>query len=755
MAKKKSGRQFLESAEERIISDEFDRAVKFIRRQAIKGDAAKYYDLHGKVLHRRKAAAIAYMEQIKERYTQKHRDLDIAVEWAFHSSVSAQTIVQLDLENHITLAAAIWMLDELKHSGHLKDAFKYFYKDIDNLETFFLPDYFDAWHDDLVIRSMIHLIRHRDCCEKPERHYINDITAARTTPINYAEFQATDQHNTVDPDLGPRERFSAIMAMIHPEVRKRAVDRFVGKQWDFLDGLFSCGEIYSAAEKKANLESERLLKQGQQLQKMLNVEQNNSAERANRPPFPTAISKLPQLPSFPSLTATGVSAFSYETDRDDIFTNLMRVAEKGLALQIKADDLNRKHADLLFMSPLAPLYGRKALERDLLPEIVDRLLSFEVNDPYETCFAFLCLVDEGSDAAWLYNTNLAVLSAAARKLPWADNIFTPEDYDEWDDTDEVHPDSEYKADSPHDPVELSNVPIDWNNKKTRLYELKYKDDVAFFPDKSDRKDWKLNIPQMVYSLTDLVMPRTVSDYDEFASKFVEAGMDPAAAAILELYLQLAFDIQYPSKDWSAFLQSSRFQQISERYGGDAPAPEKDNEDTVDVTALHEQIRALKEQNGTLRQAIYTATKEVDRQKNETKRILDESANEHQELLDLRELIYNQANDQDDPETEVEDRSVELPYNTTRRTVVFGGHDTWLKAIKPLLPNVVFVNRGQTPNAEMIRGADTIWIQANALSHKNYYKIINNIRTYRIPVRYFGYASARKCAEQLVREDMKA
>ena len=43
MAKKKSGRLFLESSEERIISDEFDRAVKFVRRQAIKGDAAKYY----------------------------------------------------------------------------------------------------------------------------------------------------------------------------------------------------------------------------------------------------------------------------------------------------------------------------------------------------------------------------------------------------------------------------------------------------------------------------------------------------------------------------------------------------------------------------------------------------------------------------------------------------------------------------------------------------------------------------------------
>ena len=259
---------------------------------------------------------------------------------------------------------------------------------------------------------------------------------------------------------------------------------------------------------------------------------------------------------------------------------------------------------------------------------------------------------------------------------------------------------------------------------------------------------------MIYTLTGLVMPRTVSDYDELAGEFVDAGMDPAAASILELYLQLASDVQYPSKDWEAFLQSSRFQRINEIYGEEEQDADGDAGDDVDVDALRDQIRTLKEKNDELRQMLYTATKEAENQRDAAKRVLDEAANEHQELLDLRELIYNQANCQDKNEVETEDNSIELPYNTVQRIVVFGGHDTWLKAIKPLLPNVVFVNREQNPNTEMIRAADVVWIQANALSHKNYYKIINIVRTYRIPVRYFGYASARKCAEQLVREDMK-
>jgi len=53
---------------------------------------------------------------------------------------------------------------------------------------------------------------------------------------------------------------------------------------------------------------------------------------------------------------------------------------------------------------------------------------------------------------------------------------------------------------------------------------------------------------------------------------------------------------------------------------------------------------------------------------------------------------------------------------------------------------------------MIRRADVVWIQTNALSHAFFYKIIDEVRKHNVPLRYFSYASATKCAEQLVKYD---
>ena len=63
-----------------------------------------------------------------------------------------------------------------------------------------------------------------------------------------------------------------------------------------------------------------------------------------------------------------------------------------------------------------------------------------------------------------------------------------------------------------------------------------------------------------------------------------------------------------------------------------------------------------------------------------------------------------------------------------------------------------LDRESLPNADLIRNADVVWIQANSLAHKHYYKIIDIVRKYNKPVRYFAYASATKCAEQIVLED---
>ena len=88
-------------------------------------------------------------------------------------------------------------------------------------------------------------------------------------------------------------------------------------------------------------------------------------------------------------------------------------------------------------------------------------------------------------------------------------------------------------------------------------------------------------------------------------------------------------------------------------------------------------------------------------------------------------------------------------------MIFGGHDTFLKAIRPMLPNVRFVDTAiYSFSPEIVKNADVVWIQNNCISHSQYWNIVKVARQHSIQVRYFAYASAEKCAEQLVTEDQK-
>ncbi|MFG6350308.1 MAG: DUF2325 domain-containing protein, partial [Oscillospiraceae bacterium] len=126
--------------------------------------------------------------------------------------------------------------------------------------------------------------------------------------------------------------------------------------------------------------------------------------------------------------------------------------------------------------------------------------------------------------------------------------------------------------------------------------------------------------------------------------------------------------------------------------------------------------------------------------------------EQPEMSKLRETLYSLRAEEGEAE-ESRGPLADLPWQAKRRTVVFGGHDSWRKAIKPLLPGVRFYDRENLPDLNAIRGADVVWIQPNALSHKYYYRIIDAARKNDIQVRYFGFASAKKCAGQLALDEL--
>lgn len=130
----------------------------------------------------------------------------------------------------------------------------------------------------------------------------------------------------------------------------------------------------------------------------------------------------------------------------------------------------------------------------------------------------------------------------------------------------------------------------------------------------------------------------------------------------------------------------------------------------------------------------------------------QSSNDREELRQLRDTLFS-IRSADDGEEQFPDPGIELPWRTQRQILAFGGHDTWRKTIRPLLPEVQFIDWKTLPDISALKNADVIWIQANALSHKFYYRIIETTRKNGISVRYFGFASARKCAEQLVTDEL--
>lgn len=163
---------------------------------------------------------------------------------------------------------------------------------------------------------------------------------------------------------------------------------------------------------------------------------------------------------------------------------------------------------------------------------------------------------------------------------------------------------------------------------------------------------------------------------------------------------------------------------------------------------------LKKEKEEFRRKIIAFHNERNELKREIRLLQKTNEDLNKELTELRSMIRerkeftsnsNQADKPNEP--------IVFPYEAKHRFVVFGGHATWSKAIKPLLKNVRFIDAYAKPNTSLILHADAVWLQSNAIGHSSYYKIMNLVREHGVPLRYFEAASAEKCAEQLAQYDM--
>jgi cell division protein FtsB len=176
------------------------------------------------------------------------------------------------------------------------------------------------------------------------------------------------------------------------------------------------------------------------------------------------------------------------------------------------------------------------------------------------------------------------------------------------------------------------------------------------------------------------------------------------------------------------------------------------EKVQDADALKAEIEKLRKEGQQLRSALHSAEKTNNDLRKKLSKLQEQSKAEHRELSDLREIVFK--SDTPEPEETEEISTVEFPYTVLKTTVVFGGHDTWVKAIRPLLKgDIKFVPREMKIDVSLVKNADVIWIQTNAIPHRSYYSIVDTARKYRKPIRYFTFASASKCANQVVCNDI--
>ena len=384
-------------------------------------------------------------------------------------------------------------------------------------------------------------------------------------------------------------------------------------------------------------------------------------------------------------------------------------------LEEKRKKVEHRIYNLNFVILSAGVYGKKQIAECVGDDFAEAFCNFRIDDPYEICFAILYLLNQDDDYAWVYSFMTAVVCRAAAMLPWGLELYSEMDDGIW------FQDNEWIESKPFDP--------EW-------YETKYAGELH--EDDDDPHD--VSLAQLVYQYTGAVLPRDMNRFDGLKKELRAKGLKPSQVSTLCAVMNVIGEVSRQRFDFSKY----------------ADQDDWDVEEDAVEDDLASENEKLKAELAKLRKQAKEANYNLSRENRELKDHLDkmevETGEMRQELADLREVVFHQQSGAE--EEKAEESKISFPYYTSRRLVAFGGHDSWLREIKFKLSDVRFMS-DDISSPEIIKRADVVWIQTNCIGHKSYNIIIDLARKYSRKVRYFAYASATKCAEQVVAEEENA
>ena len=640
-------------------------------------------------------------------------DEDMTISYLSHECLPGFDYNLLDVYRDFRLGAIIWILDNLKRAGNLD-------KVLEHLPYFGIKDdypslpknFYHPCYSNVVLESMMYLIT----------------TRFRTSEIQEVDKELANENIILEENAEGREynaAFQEIIDLLPKDKIVEACEAFHNKVLEVceihLKGLYyliNKNSLYMMKLKIAEAKARKL------------IDSKTSRFVGPVATAHTGVSLIDPYDCVSDFSGMGRKKAVANTFHE-LLTALEDATERASETTSKFDfDFHQ-----YFFNPekLHEMFNDEDME--------EMFLNFQVGDHMAMCFALIYLIDHGDDYPWLFRSGCCVMNECLFGLPWS--IGKKEKGLE----EERYYDIRFKK--------FEFTPEGWLDKQLN--------DVDFISRRNNDRD----IVQMFYTLTGCVIPYGMPNPFDTKEYFKGLGLSPyesgfVSGAAYSLYMaskQARLPEEIDKSIESDDTEESGTEEIDGKEARKEAAIADLNDKVSELNKTREELQAellrAKREIKCLKRAAAEDRKLHAAEVEQKDRELNKARLEHRELIDLREMMFSLHNKDTAESSETQkEGGIKLPYETKKRVVIFGGHETFLKQMKRYLPAAKFVDIDNVSfNPDIVRNADVIWIQNNRISHSQFWNVLKEARNYNVQVRYFAFASAEKSAMQVVEDDI--
>ncbi|MCC8029534.1 MAG: hypothetical protein LIO75_07055 [Lachnospiraceae bacterium] len=187
--------------------------------------------------------------------------------------------------------------------------------------------------------------------------------------------------------------------------------------------------------------------------------------------------------------------------------------------------------------------------------------------------------------------------------------------------------------------------------------------------------------------------------------------------------------------------------------GETETRKESREAGVRKAEADERIRAEAAAREEAEHSLKLARKENQACRHEINNCRREISALQQEVERLKTELAEKQNDggmSEEPES-TEPKTVEYPWRTSFKVVLYGGFEIFHRELLKLLPDVRIMETGSHIDINPIRNADIVFLQINKTDHSGYYTVCDACKSSGVPYIHLNYASAKRCAGVMVDE----